>query len=202
MKGLLNLFKKSQAFRPQAGQPVELELSEPGQPESILYGVIRQVERKKLVIEGNGAGTIVPGAKVRVCALAKPWFFSYQANVLSREGQRVEVSVPSNDTENCPVPAFEDEHKLEFATPADYQASRSPYKQAAEVLAVGRRGLTLSTNVSIPNRTNLEISLRLPQLKQPISAQGRARSLPPRWNLSIFLTVIPCGNWLCANICG
>ncbi len=174
MKGILNLFKKPQGFRPQVGQPIELELVEAGQPETVLYAIIRQVEKKMLVIEGNGSDSIAPGTKVRVCALAQPWFHSYQAKVFARDGQRLEISLPGNDTDNKPVPTFEEEHKIDFATPADYQASRSPYKQAAEVLAVGRKGLTLSTNMSIPSQTSLEISMRLPQLKQPLSAQVKA----------------------------
>lgn len=179
MRGLINsLFKKSGQFKPQVGQVVEVEWSEPGVKETVFYGKVAEIKKKTLVIDCNsGSQTkLGPGVKVRICSLSPPWFFSYVANIHGNEARGLEVSMPANadQLENLQVPSFDDEEKLDYATSVDYQASRSPYKQAAEVIAVGRKGLTLQTNVSIPNQTNLEIHLKLPDRSQPLPAQVKA----------------------------
>lgn len=179
MRGIIsNLFKKGGQFRPQVGQPVELEWSEPGVKESVLYGKITEIKKKTLTVQCGQpvSEKLGPGSKLRVCSLSQPWFFSYVCNVHSSSGMLLEVSLPTNDTENTAVPSFDEEEKLNYATPVDYQASRSPYKQAAEVVAVGRKGLTLQTNVSIPNQTNLELHLKLPNRTEPLPAQVKAVS--------------------------
>ena len=177
MKGLISsLFKRSGQFRPQVGQVVELEWSEPGVKETILYGTIAETKKKTLVIDCTTpmSEKLGPGSKLRVCSLSPPWFFSYSANIHSSTGHRVELSLPTQDMENLQVPTFDEEEKLNYATSVDYQASRSPHKQAAEVVAVGRKGLTLQTNVSIPSQTNLEVFLKLPNRSQPLPAQVKA----------------------------
>lgn len=179
MRGIIsNLFKKSGQFRPQVGQAVELEWSEPGLKETILYGKITEIKKKTLSLQCSAPvnDKLGPGSKLRVCALSQPWFFSYTANIHSASGMLLEISLPSNDLENIAVPNFEEEDKLNYATSVDYQASRSPYKQAAEVVAVGRKGLTLQTNVSIPSQTNLELHLKLPHRTEPLPAQVKAVS--------------------------
>lgn len=179
MRGLINsLFKKNGQFRPQVGQVVEVEWSEPGVKETILYGKVAEIKKKTLVIDCNAANQpkLGPGIKVRICSLSPPWFFSYVANIHSNEVRGLEVSMPANadQLENLQVPTFDEEEKLDYATSVDYQASRSPYKQAAEVTAVGRKGLTLQTNVSIPSQTSLEIHLKLPNRSEPLPAQVKA----------------------------
>jgi len=179
MRGLINnLFKKSGQFRPQVGQVVEIEWSEPGVKETVLYGKVAEIKKKTLVIDCNASHypKLGPGVKVRICSLSPPWFFSYVANIHGNTANLLEVSMPTNSEqlENLAVPSFNEEEKLDYATSVDYQASRSPYKQAAEVTAVGRKGLTLQTNVSIPNQTNLEIHLKLPNRSEPLPAQVKA----------------------------
>ena len=179
MRGLINsLFKKSGQFRPQVNQVVEVEWSEPGIKETVLYGKVKEIKKKTLVIDCNSSSQpkLGPGVKVRICSLSPPWFFSYVANIHANESLGLEVSMPANaeQLENHQIPSFNDEEKLDYATSVDYQASRSPYKQAAEVTAVGRKGLTLQTNVSIPNQTNLELHLKLPNRSQPLPAQVKA----------------------------
>lgn len=179
MRGLINsLFKKSGQFRPQVGQVVEVEWSEPGVKETILYGKVSEIKKKTLLIECNSANQskLGPGVKVRICSLSPPWFFSYVANIHANETRGLEVSMPANadQLDNLQVPSFDEEEKLDYATSVDYQASRSPYKQAAEVIAVGRKGLTLQTNVSIPSQTSLEIHLKLPNRSEPLGAQVKA----------------------------
>lgn len=179
MRGLINsLFKKNGQFRPQVGQIVEVEWSEPGVKETVLYGKVAEIKKKTLVIDCNSSNhpKLGPGVKVRICSLSPPWFFSYVANIHSNEALGLEVSMPANadQLENLQVPSFNEEEKLDYATSVDYQASRSPYKQAAEVTAVGRKGLTLQTNVSIPSQTNLEIHLKLPNRSEPLPAQVKA----------------------------
>jgi hypothetical protein len=177
MRGLIsNLFKKSGQFRPQVGQVIELEWTEPGVKEVILYGSIAEVKKKTLSVACTAplSEKLGPGSKLRVCSLSPPWFFSYVANVHSSSGSRLELSLPGQDLDNLQVPTFTEEEKLNFATSVDYQASRSPYKQAAEVVAVGRKGLTLQTNVSIPSQTNLELFLRMPDRSEPLPAQVKA----------------------------
>lgn len=179
MRGLINsLFKKNGQFRPQVGQVVEVEWSEPGVKETILYGKVAEIKKKTLIIDCNSSSQskLGPGVKVRICSLSPPWFFSYVGNIHANEARGLEVSMPANadQLENLQVPSFEEEEKLDYATSVDYQASRSPYKQAAEVTAVGRKGLTLQTNVSIPSQTNLEIHLKLPNRSEPLGAQVKA----------------------------
>ena len=154
--------------------PVELEWTEAGS-EVVLYAKITQVQRKKMLVSCAPPGArIAPGAKVRVCSLSHPWFYSYTANVYRSEDETLELSLPNQELDSHQVPAFGDEDKLEYATHVDYQATRSPYKQAAEVVAVGRKGLTLQTNVSIPSQTQLELHLKLPNRPEPVPAQVRA----------------------------
>ena len=179
MRGLINsLFKKNGQFRPQVGQVVEVEWSEPGVKETILYGKVAEIKKKTLVIDCNSGNQpkLGPGIKVRICSLSPPWFFSYVANIHGNETRGLEVSMPASadQLENLQVPSFDEEEKLDYATTVDYQASRSPYKQAAEVIAVGRKGLTLQTNVSIPSQTSLEIHLKLPNRSEPLPAQVKA----------------------------
>jgi len=179
MRGLISQFFKKGGgqFRPQVGQPLELEWAEPGQKEAVLYGKISELRKKILVVQCPSSliSKIGPGAKLRVCSLSPPWFFSYMANVLGCEGSQLELSLPNQEQlENLPVPTFAEEEKLDFATSVDYQASRSPYKQAAEIIAVGRKGLTLQTNVNIPSQTSLELHLKLPNRNDPIPAQVKA----------------------------
>ena len=180
MRGLIsNLFKKNKPFRPKVGQVVELEWSDSAisDIEIILYGSIAEIRKKTVVVECTASlsDKLGPGSKLRLCSLSPPWFYSYVANVHSSEGNRLELSLPNADhMENLPVPTFDDEQKLDFATAVDYKASRSPHKQAAEVVAVGRHGLTLQTNVSIPSQTNLELNLKLPNRSEPLPAKVKA----------------------------
>lgn len=177
MRGFLNLFSKKHPFRPQPNQPLELEWRESGLPECILYVGVVEVQRRKLVVQASRELplNLGPGSKLRVCSLSPPWFQSYNANLLQVSGNRLELSLPNQDElENHQVPQFEEAQKVDFATPADYQASRSPYKQTAEVVAVGRKGLTLQTKVSIPSQTQLDIQLKLPDRSDPLPAQVKA----------------------------
>lgn len=174
---ILNLFSKRGQFRPQPGMTLEMEWSDPNVGEAILFATVTEVHKKKLVIkcETPLSSKMGPGARVRVCTLTHPWFHSYLANVLDRGGeQTLELSMPAQEPEAQQVPAFDDTEKLDYVTAADYQASRSPYKQSAEVVGVARNGLTLQTNVAIPAQTNLEVTLKLPGHGAPLSAQVRA----------------------------
>lgn len=173
MRGMFNLFQKRGHFRPEPGMPLELEWNESG--DVVLYAKIKQVQRRKMVVTCAGPlPRIAPGARVRVCNLSPPWFYTYTASVHNCEGDTLELSLPNNELDSHQIPTFSEEDKVEYATHVDYQASRSPYKQAAEVVAVSRRGLTLQTNVSIPSQTQLELHLKLPNRSEPLPAQVRA----------------------------
>ena len=60
MRGLINsLFKKNGQFRPQVGQVVEVEWSEPGVKETILYGKVAEIKKKTLVIDLQSLPSLV-----------------------------------------------------------------------------------------------------------------------------------------------
>lgn len=180
MRGIINLFQKRGQFKPEPNTAVELEWADPnGDDTIVVYGTIRAVHKKKLVIECSTQlpTRLGPGEKIRVCSLAPPWFQSYIANVYARERGQLEISRPTGEQlENHQIPNFTQEEKLDYATSVDYKASRSPFKQVAEVVAIGRNGLTLQTNVSIPKQTCLEIHLKLPNRSEPLPAQVKAVS--------------------------
>jgi hypothetical protein len=174
---ILNIFNKRAPFRPQPGMTLEIEWADPNAGEVILFATVTEVHKKKMLIkcETPISSKLGPAARVRVCTLTPPWFYSYSANVLDRaDEQRLEISMPAQEPEPQQVPVFDENEKLDYATGADYQATRSPYKQSAEVIAVARTGLTLQTNVAIPAQTNLEVTMKLPGRGEPLSAQVRA----------------------------
>lgn len=180
MRGIINLFQKRGQFRPAPDSPVELEWIDPATQERVvLYATIVSVQKRKMVLQCSSErpARLGPGEKVRVCSLAPPWFFSYLANVHSVDKGTIEISKPLNEQlENHQVPEFSADEKLEYATPVDYKAARSPFTQVAEVTAIGRNGLTLQTNVSIPQQTCLELQLKLPNRAAPLPAQVKAVS--------------------------
>lgn len=179
MKGILNLFKKQAAFRASLGQLLELEWQEANQAEQVVYATVQEVAKKKLVLACSSplSNKLAPGIKVRVCALSGGSFQSYQANLLDKNGNTLEVSLSGSETvDQQVVPNFDNDKKIDFVTSVDYQASRSPYKQAAEVIAVGRNGVTLKTNMSLPRQTQLEVFVKLPNRAQPLNGQVRTVS--------------------------
>lgn len=195
MRGVFNLFQKKDQFRPEPGMQLEIELPE---EDLVLHARVRQVGKKTL-----GATTshplprfLGPGAKVRVHGLSGSTFYSYGATVHNCEGTSLDLSIPGSDAEAQALPAWSDEDRVDFSVHADYQASRSPYKQAADVLAVGRQSLLIQANVSIPSQTALELWLKLPGRDLPWQATARTvRSQPatePRKHLvEIDLSEVP-----------
>lgn len=196
MRGILNIFsRKGGNFKPQPGAEVEVEWTDP-QTEEILvvFATIHEVQKKKLTLQTVTPvpSRLGPGAKVRLCSLDSSWFYAYQANVHSCSGQLLEVSLPTGDQlETHQIPTFDEAEKIDFVTTVDYRASRSPYNQVAEVVAVGRQGLTLQTNMSIPSQTPLELSLRLPNRSQPLTSQVKTvRSVAAEGERKKFLAEV------------
>jgi hypothetical protein len=178
---LAQFFSKKSVRKFSAQQHAELELENEDGSKSVFGCLVKESARKKLVLSllaPNRDNRLTPGQKAFLYGrdVAQSIVYWGEVEVQSEDFSDVEVSVPTVIEEE-PCKAMIE--RFECNLGAEYRASKAPSSQKAEVSAVEGSKISLTTNMKLPPKMEIMLTISLPHWGKTVSGTAMTLSSAP-----------------------
>lgn len=166
--------RKKPSLKLKPKQEVEVEFAPPEGFECFFTHVL-EMDKKKVTLtipkKQNQPYPCTVGEPVTVTYMIDDVICSFQSRVLDKRNKEIDIALPKEVSESK-SPATAQDFTIEIPIPVEYRAISTAHLQTATTKLITGTGVTVITNLPIPQETILHLELEIPN-SPTIKTKGR-----------------------------